>query len=128
MSRDRSKICRRPGHNNLHLCTPDVQSACAHQCSTPIPACSCKHNHFFALRVTIQEAYSGEMRQVAPCVFHHLDQFNPVILHHRSIHLDHLLGGHVREAVWVDWNCHALSPASDVGLLLDINTQVKETI
>src|SRR5215472_13272655 len=128
MSRDRRKVFRRSGHYNLHLSTPGMQPPCAHQRSTPVPACSCKYNHSFALRVTIQEAYSGEVRQVAPCIFHHLDQLNAQILHHRPVYFDHLLGSHVREVVWVDWKSHALSPASNIGLLLDVNTKVKETI
>jgi hypothetical protein len=65
----------------------------------------------FALRVAIKEAHAGEVSQVTPGVFHHLDQLNVDIFHHRSIHLDHLLGGHVCDSVRIYGNrsIHAFS-------------------
>jgi hypothetical protein len=73
-----------------------MQPSSADQCSTPVSARSYKHNYFFASWVHIQEAYSGEVCQVAPSVFHHLDQLDAVVLHHRPVHFDHLLGGQER--------------------------------
>jgi hypothetical protein len=78
-----------------NVSAPGVQSACAHQRSTPVPTRSRQDHHVFLAQVAIEKAHSGEVGQGAPGVFHHLDQLNAEILHHRPVHLNHLLGGHI---------------------------------
>jgi len=78
-----------------NVSAPGVQLACVHQRSTPVPTRSRQDHQVFLARAAIEKTHSGEVGQIAPGVFHHLDQLNAEILHHRPVHLDHLLGSHI---------------------------------
>ena len=67
----------------------------ADQCPATIATRARQYDYLFTTWVTIKEADSGQMGQVASGVFHHLDEIYPKIFHHRPIHFNHLLGGQV---------------------------------
>src|SRR5260370_21103897 len=97
MSGDWGKVCGGMGQDDLHLGAPVVEPACAHQCSTSVPARPCQHHHCFTARIASEKAHPGEMSQVASSVFHHLHQLNAHIFYHCPLHLDHLLRCHLRQ-------------------------------
>jgi hypothetical protein len=44
----------------------------------------------FSLDIAIEKTFFNKYGQTASGVFHHLDEFNMVLLHHQSINLDYL--------------------------------------
>src|SRR5579864_5609184 len=108
MSGDRGKVCGGMSQEDLHLGTPIVQSTCAHQRSTSVPARPCQDHHCFTARIAIEKAHSRKMGQVASSVFHHLHQLNAYIFHHSPVHLDHLLRSYIRHLARVVRNCHTV--------------------
>src|SRR5690348_3083151 len=106
MSGDECEVLGRMSHKNLHLGTPVVQSAGTHKRTTAVSPCSSQHDNRFAAWIAIEKANSSEMSQVAPSIFHHLDQLDANILHHGPVHLSHLFGGQVRHFARVNGDYH----------------------
>ncbi len=59
-----------------------------------------------AARIAREEAHAGEMRQVAAGVLHHLNEFDVIILDHRSIDFHHLSGVDERGSTVRRLKCH----------------------
>jgi hypothetical protein len=70
--------------------------------SAPPPAAAAGEDDDRATaRISIKKSRSGEMRKIAPCILHHLDQLDPIVLDHFPVDLHHLFGrqiGHVGDA------------------------------
>ncbi len=70
----------------------------------------------------MQESLPCQMRQVAAGVLHHLDQLDPIMLDHPSVHLDHLLGGEPRNFTAIDWECPPQPSHRALSLLLRLQS------
>ena len=89
-------------HEHLDVCTPIGKSASAHERTAPIAAYASQDGDTLAIWIRLEESQPRELREISPCVFHHLNQRDPEVLDHRPIDLDHLLGREKRYAALVD--------------------------
>jgi hypothetical protein len=67
-----------------------------HQRATAITTGAAEHYDPLSHRVAFQKTLAREMSEIPARILYHLDQFDLQVLHHRTIHLDHLVGSEVR--------------------------------
>jgi hypothetical protein len=72
---------------------PGIQPTRGNKSSPAVAAAARKDGHSLAPRVPVEKPASGEIGEAAARVFHHLDQFNPEVLNHRPVDLNHLHRG-----------------------------------
>ena len=81
--------------HHCNVRAPIRQPPNSDQRSAAISATTGQGDDRAATRITIEKPNSGQMREVAPRIFHHLDQLDPIVLDHPAVDLDHLIGSQI---------------------------------